>query len=116
MSKWNLYSHLNNPWKRDGTCWVSIVTQIRNNRTGEIVLIEDEAIFNLEENEVSTWIWEEGNFACDCNRGLFFFRSKGLPYDGGCGHDSFSVNLINPVDGQVFFREFQEPQEASFSV
>lgn len=55
-----------------------------------------------------TWhgdfIWSEGNFACDCNRGDFFAFAAGEDADRECGHGDFSVR-IETLDGVELYRD-----------
>jgi hypothetical protein len=41
------------------------------------------------------WLWEEGNYGCDCNRRLFFERVTNPGYDGyhECGDEAYEVRL-----------------------
>ena len=43
---------------------------IKDNVTGEEVINHNELDWNGD------FIWTEGNFACDCNRALFFIGAK----------------------------------------
>ena len=94
--------------------WGAIVAHIRHNPSGEVRQCKDEILFNTdscmgEENAPCTYIWEKGNFECDCNRRGFFKRAGGdddLDF-GECGSGEFSVNLENPKTGVVFYREFK---------
>jgi hypothetical protein len=92
----------------DKHTWVAIIHEIRDNRTGEVRRANDEAILNEETGEPSTYIWSDGNFSCDCNRQLFFWRAGGEDdtREHQCGHERFSVRLINPETGRVFYDEF----------
>jgi hypothetical protein len=56
--------------------------KIRNNKTGEVRVYEDEC----EWHENSVWFWTKGNFGCDCNRHLLFHRAVGdeSDYDVEC--------------------------------
>ena len=83
--------------------WVKIVAKIRNNETGEIREHKTDSIFCFEINSPLIFIWEDGNYACDCNRQIFF--------DGGdipCGDEKFSVNLQNPKTKLYYYREFED--------
>ena len=85
------------------------VANIRNNGTGEIRNYD--TYDDIEDGEIlpSTYIWEDGNYACDCNRGLFFGYSIGEKYkdiDHECGDEKFAVNLTLH-DGTVFYREYE---------
>lgn len=66
-------------------CTVSM----RKNATGEIREFHDEWYG-------SDFIWSEGNFACDCNRALFFARAKGEdePEETPCGDDRYTILKI----------------------
>ena len=87
--------------------WVDV--QLRRNDSGEIRVKRNWMIFDPEDGEQpNTFMYEEGNYACDCNRHLFFHRANGVEPDDErpCGDTAYSVNLINPKDGRVFYREF----------
>jgi hypothetical protein len=58
------------------------------------------------------FIWEEGNFSCDCNRYLFWCRAADEPEaedeDGpehACGDDRYSVRLTDQA-GNVLYEDF----------
>ncbi len=85
--------------------WVKIIANIRDNSTQEVrqinktgLLDEDLKLGNIE------YMWEEGNYSCDCNRKLFF--DPGVVHDVDCSDGKFSVNLINPKTKSVFYKEF----------
>ena len=96
--------------------WIRIIAVIRENASGEIRERETDGI--LDENGPSIFIWEDGNYSCDCNRYLFFtygdeddelreVKELLLGDDGAeCGHERYSVNLKNPVTGKIFYQEF----------
>jgi hypothetical protein len=89
--------------------FVDVVARIKKNETGEIQ--ESKEYLHLLEGEESprTFIWEDGNYSCDCNRELFFEQAKGNEYfdQEKCSEDRFFVNLVNPKNGEVFYREFE---------
>ena len=73
-------------------------------------------ILDLESGEVRTYnqnvdwngsfIWEEGNFACDCNRGNFFARAGGeFDLDSPCGDERFVVLEIRSDEGERLYGE-----------
>lgn len=80
---------------------------IRNNETGEIVSYDDEWCF-FDDGKFNKFIWEEGNYACDCNRELFFYRAKNIeePEDTECGEERFSVRIIRKSSGAILYSEF----------
>lgn len=55
-----------------------------------------------------TFMWSEGNYGCDCNRGLFFAEAGGADDpDAWCGHDRFYIRITAP-DGTVLFDEMEK--------
>jgi hypothetical protein len=91
-----------------GAKWVATVVEIRNNATGDVREHRDDSIMEDGETEPSSFMWEDGNCACDCNRRLFFARSAGEDEDweSECGHGAFSVRVRNKRSGRVFYSEF----------
>lgn len=55
------------------------------------------------------FIWEEGNYSCDCNRDLFFHRAINPEHDNDeleCGDKLYRVNWIKNLEtGRVIYRE-----------
>lgn len=93
--------------------WVRCVAEIRNNDTGEVREYETDEILEDGEEHPNVFNWAENNFACDCNRLLFFSRANGEECDEDweqeCSSGKFSVNLKNKKDGMVYYREFDHP-------
>ncbi len=59
---------------------------ITDNATGETVLCE-------LPGEFDSYLWDEGNYSCDCNREIFFRRAKGEEVDSNevfCSEGRFS--------------------------
>ena len=81
---------------------------IRNNKTDEIVTYEHDGCF--EDGVFQDFIWEEGNYACDCNRELFFYRAKNIeePEETKCGEEKYSVKIIRKSNGEVLYDEFED--------
>ena len=52
--------------------------------------------------------WKEGNASCDCNRELFFLRSRGEdePEETECGEGKYSVRCSDNETGEVLYKEF----------
>ncbi len=93
---------------KDGTVGLKIIVTIRKNETGETVVRDDWLLYSpaLDGDRVSTFIWEEGNYACDCNRELFFENEHGRDFDcTRCTDGRFSVSLANKMGGRVFYSE-----------
>lgn len=81
--------------------WIEITVQIKNNQTKKVVCLNNKIKWQEKEDEPFIWIWEEGNFACDCNRALF--SGDG---DIECSDGKYSVNLINPKNNKIIYQEF----------
>ncbi|HEX5016541.1 MAG TPA: hypothetical protein VFX15_03025 [Actinomycetes bacterium] len=66
-------------------------------------------------DETAEFLWEDGNFACDCNRFLWFERAAGkdpnaADYEGedqDCGMERYSV--VIKVDGEIVYSEDELP-------
>lgn len=90
--------------------YVKIIAEIRNNLTGEVVEFENEGILKNDEEFPSIFIWKEGNFACDCNRRIFFKTAKNELtddiFDMECSDGEFSVNLKNKLNNYIYYKEF----------
>jgi len=94
---------------------VQILVRIRKNDTGEVREYKDYAIWeddfaNDGLGQPSLFIWQEGNYACDCNRYLFFQRSANEEEDldkKNCGDDKYSVQIYNPKNGEILYNEFE---------
>lgn len=53
------------------------------------------------------FIWQDGNYSCDCNRYLFFERADGKTPewdDGECGDGGYSVRITAP-DGKLLYSD-----------
>ena len=74
--------------------------RIRNNETQEV----RKAALELPwENHTHFWL-TEGNYGCDCNRGLAFERAAGADPEWGsqpCGDSKFSILDATLPDGTV---------------
>lgn len=53
----------------------------------------------------SDYIWSEGNYACDCNRHLFFERAAGIePPDNEprCGDDAYAIRIEDETGKELY--------------
>lgn len=93
---------------------------IRNNSTGEIRTIEDDARFYQSNGDVReqedgdiedlfTYMWDEGNYSCDCNRRSYF--EGHYVEDSPCGEEAFSVRVR--YKGEVAYNELEEAPDDS---
>jgi hypothetical protein len=59
------------------------------------------------------FIWSEGNFACDCNRCLFFADAAGeVEPDHPCSDGRYSVRLTAIDDGRLLYKDGEWPETA----
>jgi hypothetical protein len=59
------------------------------------------------EPEFDEYLWTDGNYACDCNRGIFFDRGRGVQPnfdDYKCGSERFKIRVTNE-GGEVVYAE-----------
>lgn len=79
--------------------------QIRRNSDGRIV----EMPYESDDEHATIFQWEENNYACDCNRSLFFARVLGIPEDWerGCSENDFAVRILDG-DREVY-EDFSDP-------
>lgn len=77
---------------------------IKDEQTGETRIYKDDyeydAEWTAEGTNATLFIWEEGNYACDCNRRLFFGRVNCEELtDTPCGEARYSVIGYNRETG-----------------
>lgn len=89
--------------------WVSVWAYIRKNATGEVRKYVTNEIIADGDDTPRFFNWEDGNQSCDCNREINFERVNGKDiYDESqCSDGKFSVNLVCPATGEVYYREFE---------
>ncbi len=80
---------------------VPCVISIRRNSDGLVREIKD---LNWHGSD---YIWCDGNFACDCNRYLFFQRAANEDdeEEHDCGDSAYTVLSIKLDDGTVVYKE-----------
>jgi hypothetical protein len=75
---------------------------LRKNATGEVRAIEH---WSFEPYEDGDYLWTEGNYACDCNRHLFFERAGGREPESrevACGDEKYTATHGTREDGSSF--------------
>lgn len=84
---------------------VDVLVYITKNDTQEVRIYKDSLY--VEDGHVETYIWEEGNYSCDCNRRLFFSRVNGEEedWDSGCSEFEYSVEIM--YKGKVIYTEME---------
>lgn len=67
-----------------------------------------------DEWEGSKYLWSEGNYACDCNRGLLFYGPENDP-DAPCNDDWPGRFLVTKIvaGGQVVYGEHVQDESHS---
>jgi len=123
MDDWEVVDHPNPP---AGMVWVAAIAEIRDNKTGQVRRYENNyELLGIGADKPDAFIWKNGNYACDCNRSLFFLRAGGESeeLESDCGEGEFSVRLRNKKTGAVYYDEFthlppqpQPPAEHEHSV
>lgn len=88
-----------------------VVVSIRLNETGEIRQ-HSTSVMNYENGSPCTYMWEEGNFSCDCNRGIFWWEAGEDENEVEpeleelcCGDTKYSVSIAT-TDGTIIYNEF----------
>lgn len=76
--------------------------EIRHNESGEVRVHPQTWDWDGDD-----FIWSEGNFSCDCNRGDFFAQGIGDNEDQDviCGNDKYSVRLTAIDGGAVLYQD-----------
>lgn len=104
-SRWETDAKINEECPIPGARWVRVIAHIRKNSTGEVRRHKCSEILHDDESAPSDFNWSENNFSCDCNRELFFEIGNDFDKEE-CSDGRFSVNLENPVTGEIYYREF----------
>jgi len=96
--------------KANNFIWVECIVEIKNNITKEIREYETAEILEIGKEHPSVFIWQYGNYSCDCNRSLFFKRAKDKDAEDDffveCSDGMFSVNLKNKKNGKRYYEEY----------
>lgn len=88
---------------------VKTIEVICCNATGEIRERASTMFWWHRDDALGTFIWSDGNFACDCNRAMFFADAKGEPDPNvECSHGAYSVQIKNSKTGEVIYEDFEE--------
>jgi hypothetical protein len=74
---------------------------LRNNETGESRVCVRSGAWD----DVADYLWRDGNYACDCNRALFFARAGGEEDpEVKCGTSLFTVTKVE-YEGEIVYLE-----------
>lgn len=71
------------------------LVHIRRNSDGLVRVYRENMEWWTGEDGSSDFLWSDGNYACDCNRALFFARAVGEEDPNRkCGDDAFAVRIL----------------------
>lgn len=84
-----------------------ILVHITDQTTGEMRIYKADGLWGRE-GAFQDFIWSDGNYACDCNRGGFFLWAGGEPSDSGriCGMERYRVRITDKT-GSVIYEDGQ---------
>lgn len=88
--------------------WVKIDVYIRRVSDGVERIYHTEGILEDDNETLSTHIWANGNFSCDCNRYLFFQHAadeQEVDENCKCGHGGYLVWIVNPINKETVYDE-----------
>lgn len=85
----------------------AVVVHIRQTADG-VVRAMDGAVLMVDADNDGLFIWEEGNFSCDCNRELFFRRAGERPEidNPECGDTRYRIQIKDAATGEVLYDEW----------
>lgn len=106
---WNTIRH---PPPHDRHDWVLIEVHLKRVSDGVERVYKTDGLLSDDETTLSTWIWEEGNYSCDCNRYLFFQRAvdEDEQDETECTDGKYIVWIVNPATGLVVYDERQSDE------
>jgi len=84
---------------------------ITDAETGETRIYHDDLEWE-DEDRSCTFLWSEGNYACDCNRSLHFQWAAGLgtrDYETECGDERYFVRILDRETGAVLYEDAVGP-------
>lgn len=75
---------------------------ITDTTTSETRTFDDDGAFDAD--GFQDYLWEGGNYACDCNRALLFARARGDVEDveHPCGDSRFTVEITDPTGALLY--------------
>jgi hypothetical protein len=77
-----------------------VIISIKELSTNEIKVVED--YLPIEDGKIIHFFWSEGNFACDCNRALYFDVK-----DMQCGITDYIIEICSKLDKSIIYTEFE---------
>ena len=101
------FVHVRHPPPHDNADWVQIWVDIVDTYTGRLAVYETDGVYEPSVGDLSRFIWEEGNYRCDCNRALFFARAMGDedPGELTCGESRYMIRIRSPQTQRVIYTD-----------
>lgn len=79
---------------------------------GRMAIWHEDYDTTKHERDTAQFCWQEGNFACDCNRHMFFEEADGREDDDiPCSHGLYIVPALVWDDGQVMMVDLVEADQ-----
>lgn len=90
---------------------MTCIIHLKDTQTGEVRQIHEDAGWPGDERCATEYMWTEGNYACDCNRGLFYARAAGEPdpEHTGCSDTRYVIVKVTDPDGTDL--GYSEPEQ-----
>ncbi len=83
-----------------------LTVEIKDTPSGEVRMLELNSFEWDHADPNADRLWSEGNYACDCNRAIFFAKAKGEPAPGcPCGYERFLIRVTDKATGAVLYDE-----------
>ena len=84
---------------------MKVTIKIKHIPSGEIRDYHDEFEEITEQTDYNPiWIWQEGNYSCDCNRHIFFHNFKD-DEDIDCSDGIYKVNIFDS-NNKCLYKEY----------
>lgn len=83
---------------------MKVTIKIKHIPTGEIRDYHDEFIDIHEPITDPVFMWEYGNYSCDCNRNIFFHNFKD-DEDIDCSDEIYKVNIFD-LSNKCLYKEY----------
>jgi hypothetical protein len=103
---WVAERHRNSVWRDAGSSQQDQEWKTEEGEVSAMVLIKDMESGEIRphpiEYEWDEYQWTDGNFGCDCNRGLFF--SGNDDWEIPCGETRFRIRCV-AENGEILYSE-----------
>ena len=74
----------------------------------EIISVADGSLRKYHDpdawDDISEYMWSDGNYGCDCNRSLFFARAAGIEPEHAdkCGDSAYLVRITDDAGKELY--------------